>query len=187
MSDKMMANKATVEHIIMNWQSKPQETALKIIAKYGLPHEATAMRLIWHNNGLWKLTELVNEEIPHSFPKMHTDMLRQVIDYRVPPADFDKLAEYDGSVIAERTKGEISARCDLPAAICEEANFLAVNLANDVATGKKSVDEARKFYAEAIIEMKHPEYKQGFVFSVPQMNQGDPDKPAMRHEKLIKT
>lgn len=179
MNDKMMmADKATVERLIMNWKSKPQETARKLIAKYGMPHEATAMRLIWHNNGPWKMTELVNEEIPHSFPKMHADMLLQVIDYRVPPADFDKLAEYDGSVIAERTKGEIGARCDL-----EEANFLALNLAHDIVTGKKSADEARKFYAEAILEMKHAEYKQGFVFSVAQMNQGDPDKAAMRREK----
>lgn len=179
MHDKMMmADKATVERIIMSWKSKPQELARKIIAKYGQPHEATAMRLIWHNNGPWKMTELVNEEIPHSFPKMHADMLLQVIDYRVPPADFDKLAEYDGSVIAERTKGEIGARCDL-----EEANFLALNLAHDIVTGKKSADEARKFYAEAVLEMKHPEYKQGFVFSVAQMNQGDPDKAALRREK----
>lgn len=180
MGDKMMmADKAVVERIIMNWKSKPQEVARKVIAKYGMPHEATARRLIWHNNGPWKMTELVNEEIPHSFPKMHPDMLRQVIDYRVPAEHFDKLAEYDGSVIVERTKGEISARCDM-----EEANFLALNLAHEIAAGKKSVDEARKFYAEAILEMKHPEYKQGFVFSVAQMNQGDPDKPAtMRREK----
>jgi hypothetical protein len=53
------------------------------------------------------------------------------------------LARYDGSVIVERTKGEISARCDK-----EEMNFLAINLGNDVVTGKKDVDAARKFYAD---------------------------------------
>lgn len=55
---------------------------------------------------------MVNEEIDHSFPMPHKDVLLQVINYRVPPDKFDDLAEYDGSVIVERTKGEIAARCD---------------------------------------------------------------------------
>ena len=55
-------------------------------------------------------------------------------------------------------------------------DFLALNLANDIVTGKKSVEEARKFYAETMREMKHPEYKQGFLFDVARTNQGDPDR-----------
>jgi len=54
-----------------------------------------------------------HEEIPHDFPKPHMDMLLQSIDYPVPPDKFDELAAYDGSVIAERTKGELAARCDM--------------------------------------------------------------------------
>ena len=42
------------------------------------------------------------------------------------------MTAYDGSVILERTKGEMSAWCDL-----EGANFLAISLANDVASGEK--------------------------------------------------
>jgi hypothetical protein len=97
-------------------------------------------------------------------------MLLQTIDYRVPPDVFDKLATYDGSVIVERTKGEISARCDV-----EEANFLALNLAHEIVTKRKSVEQARRFYAEAMLEMKHAEYKSGFRFAVPTEPQGDPD------------
>ena len=54
---------------------------------------------------------LSRDEVPHAFPAPHTDFLEQFIDYRVPVEMFSKLAEYDGSVIAERTKGELSARC----------------------------------------------------------------------------
>ncbi len=178
----MVADRATVERIISDWKSKPQEVARTVIAKYGAPQEATAMRLVWHNNGPWKQTELVNEEIPHSFPKPHPDMLKQTISYRVPSDKFDELAEYDGSVIVERTKGEIAARCDK-----EEANFLALNLANDIVTGKRSAKEARKFYAEAVREMKHPEYMQGFLFQPSRTGQGDADQEVMaggdRNEK----
>lgn len=164
-------DQATIEPILSSWKSKPQEVARTLIAKYGPPHEATPQRLVWHNNGPWKRTELVNEEIPHLFPKPHKDMLFQAINYQVPPDKFDDLAKYDGSVIVERTKGEIAARCDK-----EEANFLALNLANEIIKGKKGVEEARKFYAETMREMKHQEYMQGFLFEVPQTDQGDPDE-----------
>jgi len=170
--DAMMTkcDQATVERIISGWKMKPQEAARKTIAKYGLPQEASAMRLVWHNNGPWKMTELVDEEVPHNFPKPHPDFLKQTISYRVPPDKFDELAEYDGSVIVERTKGEIAARCDL-----EGANFLALNLAHEIVTGKRSVKDARKFYAEAIREMKHPEYMQGLLFEASRAGMGDAD------------
>jgi hypothetical protein len=166
----MKADQAAVERIISGWRKKPQEAARKTIAKYGLPQEASAMRLVWHNNGPWKMTELVNEEVPHNFPKPHPDFLKQTISYRVPADKFDELAEYDGSVIVERTKGEIAARCDL-----EGANFLALNLAHEIVTGKRSVKDARKFYAEAIREMKHPEYMQGLLFEASRAGMGDAD------------
>ena len=39
---------------------------------------------------------------------------------------FDELAAFDGAVIVERTKGEMSARCDR-----EAANVLALNLVSE--------------------------------------------------------
>jgi hypothetical protein len=51
-------------------------------------------------------------------------------------------------VIVERTKGEISARCDK-----EVANILALNLANDIIEDKRSVEEARQYYADAMMQV----------------------------------
>src|SRR5918994_4606056 len=147
------------EQVIASWKPKPAEVARMMIKKYGQPQEVTSNRLVWHRNGPWKFSELVNEEIPHSFPMPHTDMLYQSIAYRIEPEDADELIQYDGSIILERTKGEIAARCDK-----EEANFLAINLAHDIATGKRTVADARKFYADSIAMMmkgKPGEYLQG--------------------------
>ena len=166
--------KVSVEQMIAGWKSKPLEVARTMLAKCGLPQEATPMRLIWHHTGPWKRTEVVNEEIPHNFPKPHMDMLLQAIDYPVPPDKFDELAAYDGSVIAERTKGELAARCDM-----EEANFLALNLAHDIVTGIRSVAQALQFYAEVMQEKKPTEYLQGLRFQVPRTTQGDPDRQLM--------
>ena len=89
------------------------------------------------------LAKVLLDEVQHRFPKPHTDFLEQFVDYQVPPERFDDLAAYDGSVIVERTKGEMSARCDK-----EGLNFLALNLADQIVTGKMSVEEARKTYGE---------------------------------------
>jgi hypothetical protein len=177
----MKPEQATVEQIVSGWKAMPQEAARKLVAQYGPPDEASAMRLVWHNNGPWKMTELVNEEVPHNFPKPHPDFLKQTISYQVPPDKFDELAEYDGSVIVERTKGEIAARCDM-----EGANFLALNLAHEIVTGKRSVKDARKFYAETIREMRHPEYMKGLMFQTARAGQGDADMELPTSEKASK-
>ncbi|MDQ2987271.1 MAG: hypothetical protein M3R13_11250 [Armatimonadota bacterium] len=173
---------ATVSSVLEGWKSKPKAVAKKMIAKYGQPNEATTTRLVWFNSGPWKFSILTNEAIPHKFPMMHHDMLRQGIDYKVPSHKFNDVLNYDGSIVIDRTPGEISARCDK-----EEMNFLAVNLANDVATGKRSVNQARDFYAKtamAFMKMKmnaqQRSYTSGFTFKVSKNGTAFPDKPAMK-------
>ncbi len=175
----MKVDQAMVDRIVSNWKPMPREVAGKMVDKYGMPTEASANRLIWIGNGPWKWTELVNEEIRHDFPMPHKDMLYQAIAWKVPVDKFDELAEYDGSVIVERTKGELGARCDK-----EEANFLAINLAHDIISGKRDAADARKMYTEAIGEMKHPEYMKGLRFTAPLSMQGDPDKATIDPAKM---
>jgi hypothetical protein len=158
-----------------DWPAKPREAARMLAAKYGDPDEVTPSMLIWNARGPWKRTIVYREEVAHSFPKPHTDFLEQVIDYRVPTDKADDLAAYDGSVIIERTKGELSARCDK-----EELNMLALNLANDVATGAKDIEAARKAYAEnamAFLAGKKTPYTQALQFRRTAERTADPDQP----------
>src|SRR4029079_741952 len=118
---------ATPENIVANWKPKPQELARKLIAKYGAPQEATPQRLVWHNNTPWRRTVLYNQEVPHYFPRPHSDMLEQTVSLRVPPDRAGEITTFNGSMLVDRTRGEISARCD-----SEEANFAAINLAYEI-------------------------------------------------------
>ncbi len=150
--------------LISGWPAKTQEVATTMMAKYGAPNEVTGTMLVWNNNGPWKKTIIHKEPVQHNFPMAHLDLLEQFVDYSVPADKYDQLALYDGSVVVARTVGEMSARCDK-----EEANFLALNLANDIATGKKNVEEARAYYARSIKEMmqgKMDPYLQKLHFSV---------------------
>jgi hypothetical protein len=152
----------SAKQVIQNWKKTPKEAAEKTIAKYGQPDEVTPQRLVWHNNGPWERTEIVNREIPHDFPKPHMDCLEQTIALQVPPEKLADLAQFDGSVIVDRTPGEISARCDK-----ENMNFLALNLAKDILDGKKSVQEARESYAKAVMAFMQGQqqaYTQGLQF-----------------------
>lgn len=162
------------QSMLSSWPAKPQEVGRQMIEKYGQPDEVTASMMVWNGKGPWKRTILYREEVPHSFPMKHTDLLEQFLDYRVPPEKFDDLARYDGSVIVERTKGEISARCDK-----EEMNFLALNLSDDVVKGKRTVEDARAFYAKtamAFKEGRRDPYTQGLRFSPTKAGAADPDR-----------
>lgn len=171
-----------VDEILATWPEVSSMVAQTVMDTYGPPHEATASFLIWFNNGPWKRTMLSRDPVPHDFPVPHPDLLEQVIDYQVPPDMFDELAHYDGSVIVERTKGEMSARCD-----AEAANFLALNLANDIVTGERSVEEDRQFYGETMKAFKEEgqsdPYLEGFVFEVPEGNTNDPGEQIVEIEQ----
>jgi hypothetical protein len=166
----------SLDQVTSNWNQKAREAARQMFDKYGAPQEVTSQRLIWHNNGPWKMTEVVNEDIPHGFPVQHSDVLKQTLAFDVPAEMFTDLAKFDGSIIAERTKGELSARCDR-----EEHNFIALNLANDVITGRLSVQQARSRYSDlvqAVRQGQQPTYATGVQFNLPVSSRtGDPDRP----------
>jgi hypothetical protein len=160
---------------LAGWSQASRTAAADMQRKYGAPDEVTPTMLVWHDNGPWKRTTISRDAVPHRFPGPHDDVMEQVVSYRVPPEMFDELARYDGSVIVERTKGEISARCDL-----EGANFLALNLAHEIATGRRTAEDARRMYAEQIMAMKAGRpapYTERLMFQ-PQPNAADPDVPA---------
>lgn len=171
-------NKANVE----NWPETAKKAANAMMEKYGEPHEQTESMLIWHDTAPFIKTVVYKEEIQHDFPMPHKDVLEQFINYNVPADKFDDLAEYDGSVIAERTKGVISARCDK-----EGANLLALNLAHDIIEGNRNVEEARQYYADAIMKMMQGEkdnYLTDLQFNAPTRNINNPDETVLDMSKV---
>ena len=165
----------TWESVSAIWPEKPKSAAQEMVKKYGPPDEFTASKLMWKKRGQWKRISVSREEVQHDWPAPHSDIVEQFIDMRMPPDKFDDLAKFDGSVIAERTKGEVSARCG-----GEAANFLAINLANDIATGKRTFSDARNYYAKAMKQKEQggtDPYLEKLVFEVQTSGTADPDKP----------
>jgi hypothetical protein len=91
----------------------------------------------------------------------------------VPVDKFTALAEFDGSVIVERTAGEVSARCH-----DGQANLLAFNLMHDIVTGAKSVQEARDDYANEFADYRRKlptPYMEKLRFTPGNRSAADPD------------
>lgn len=57
----------------------------------------------------WKRVVATRTYYNHEFPVPHIDSVESFIDYRVPPEKATALAQFDGSVVIERTAGEVSA------------------------------------------------------------------------------
>ncbi|MGI8893459.1 MAG: hypothetical protein ACR2GN_08360 [Bacteroidia bacterium] len=174
-------SKQQAEQFVQGWPGTAKKSATAMIQKYGAPNEYSESMLIWNNNGPWLRTIVYKEEVDHHFPIPHKDVLEQFVGHEVPVDKFSALAQYDGSVIVERTKGEMSARCDT-----EEANLLALNLAHDIIEGKRSVEDARQFYSQTMMQFmkgEKPEYTQKLMFTS-RPNAGYKDKPVMSEAQM---
>jgi hypothetical protein len=169
-----MATMRAAQTVVASWPMKPRDAASTLMAKYGQPDVVGDRVLIWHDKGPFKKIALMRDEQPHSFPAPHTDFLTQTVMYRVPWDKVDEVIAYDGSVWFHRTRGELSAQCDV-----EEMNNLALNLAHDVATGVRSVEDARAFYSKTAMEFKQGNRSSPYVTGLrfqPDRGAADPDK-----------
>jgi hypothetical protein len=170
------------QDIIRAWPEESREAARLVIEAYGQPHEATASRLLWENVGSWKRVIASRTFYPHEFPAPHIDAVESVIDYAVPPEMATPVNQFDGSVVVERTVGEVSARCH-----DEQANLLALNLMHDIVTGKRTPEDARAYYAKEFLDARRAlptPYMRGLRFEPGAEPTADPDVRVLTDEDL---
>lgn len=171
---------AWVQKHAASWPEKSRRLAAQLITKYGPPTEFTERQITWYGNGPWKRTTLYKEEVQHNFAHSHKDVLEQTVSYRVPLDKLVALAQFSGSVVVNRTRGEVSSTSD-----GEDTNFLALNVADDIVRGERDVEQARTYFAQIIRArmIKEPEaYLQSLKFK-PATGTADPDEvaPLIKH------
>jgi hypothetical protein len=177
----MMKTNNNPQNILDSWPKEAREATQPILEKYGEPDEMTQSMLIWYNNGPWVKTVATNEPTEHVFPMPHTDVVEQFISYHVPADKVDALTRFDGSVMYRRTEGLLSARCH-----DEPANFLALNLAHQIVTGKKTVEEAKEAYVQSMKDhraKKPTPLMDGLQFQ-PQRGAADPGQQMVTKSEL---
>jgi hypothetical protein len=168
---------AAIANLINDWPPEAKAAAEAMLRKYGAPQEASPTQLRWQDNRPWTRTVVHKAAVEHDFPAKHTDVLEQVVPYRVPLNFFEALATFNGSVVANRTRGELTARCDR-----EETNILALNLAHDIIRGQKTVAQARDALGTGMREIaagRMPDDARELRLGPPQGDMRDPDTPTV--------
>jgi hypothetical protein len=164
----------TARSIVRDWPEAPQKTAAVLLDHYGAPNEATPTKLFWYDVGPWSRMEITADEVVHNFPTPHTDYLSQYVRYSVDSAKGSDLMAFDGSTLIDRTTGELGARCDH-----EAYNVLTLNLAVEIVEGKRTVQDARKLYADtasAYVMGRDAPYAERLLFTPPSGSTADPDE-----------
>lgn len=160
---------------LQGWPPERVALAVSLIEEYGRPDDTSAHEITWYNNGPWKRTVLFRDGTPHRFPLPHLDVLEQTVSYRVPIKMIGDLVEYDGSLLVDRTRGELSVRSD-----SEPMNILTLNIADDIVRGERTVDQAMGYHAQVIegIFIHDPETYQLKLRFKPQPGAADPGEEA---------
>lgn len=160
------------------WPEISQKAAKSMLEKYGQPSESTPSMLIWRNVSPYKRIIVYRNEVTHKFPILHKDVIEHVVDYRVPVDKVEEITRFDGSVYVDRTRGELSARCDQ-----EAMNNLALNLASEIIAGRKQAQEARTELGRVAFDFlngNQSPFTQGLQFGR-QINTADADQSSKIH------
>ena len=146
-----------VEAAIALWPQIAQRVSHRMIEKYGVPDESTPKSLVWNDNGPWKRTIVRRDSA--------AEVLEQIASYRVPTDRYELIGRLPGNVSAERGREELTAKSD-----SEGLNFLALNLADEVLSGKRDLEDARTLYDRTTamtVSGKSSPYTQSLLFGEP--------------------
>ena len=135
-----------------------------MIAEYGAPDRVSRLALRWSGNVPWDKTIAHRSAWPEVLGPRKRDYLEQTVAYRVPPSKAPEIQRFDARLELNLRDGQMSARSPN-----EPTNILLLNLAHEIATGRRDVVSARAFAArtEALAKSgKSSAYMERLLFSL---------------------
>lgn len=147
-------SRRNVEARIRAWHEGPRLMTQLMMERYGPPGDFTQRAATWRDKGPWKRI-VVHGDSPDSY-------LEQTVGYQAAPEALARLREFDRGVRLDLAKEELSATSSQ-----EWMNYLALNLADEVAQGKRRPDQAREFRLSTVrlaVSGKSSPYLEGLRF-----------------------
>jgi hypothetical protein len=138
------------------WSPTAKLVADLMIERYGPPQEISSFRLQWNGVLPWKNIIIQDEQ---------QAPLQQIVTYHVPADKIDELMKFSHGPLVYPDENELVARGD-----SEEINRLSLNLADDIATGRKSAEEADRFFQMTVMLQaagKSSPYLERLLFAEP--------------------
>ena len=128
--------------VIVGWSEPSRLAAAQALERYGPPDAIAPGALGWRDKSPW-----LRIVVWDAAGNRAAGNLEETVAYRVPEAKRQGLADFARGVRVSEDGSELSARSS-----DESLNFLALNLANDIARGLKDPEQARKSY-DRIVEL----------------------------------
>lgn len=123
-----------IEAHLRTWYDSPRREAERLIERYGPPDDIAPVLATWRGREPFKWIA-VHGDSPDSY-------LEQAVGYQATPQAREALSRFGHGVRYSPEAEELSAKSN-----SEWLNFLALNLANEIATGRRTPDDAGKFFA----------------------------------------
>lgn len=164
----------TAETTILSWPTFSYRLARMMIAEYGQPSEIRDDAVVWNDNGPWKRTVVYRDPPSGRVFRRNKGRLEQSAAYRANPDALDRLAAFDRDVEVDLAEARITSRAD-----SEADNFISLNLADEVLSGRKDPKEAASLRQKLEREApagKSSSYRDGLLFSAPE-RYADPESP----------
>lgn len=127
---------ARLETHTQTWSEAAKWAAKLMTERYGPPDVLAPGVATWNERENWKRITVRGD--------LHANFLEQTIGYQVPPEAIAPLREF-GRVQLDVANEELTA-----ASGDEAMNYLALNLAHDIAKGTRTLREARGFFTRTV-------------------------------------
>jgi len=128
--------------LIASWPELTRAGAEELIAKYGPPDSASDDRLAWNNKDKWRVVAVYRDAVKDDDEAETPRFVVNELNYTVPD---DKAAaeliRFDRGLVIDQVRGTIAAQGD-----SEKYNMLVLNLADEIATGKRTLTAAQTFF-----------------------------------------
>jgi hypothetical protein len=126
--------------VVARWSPPSAEAAKRLLDQYGLPDDASPNKLTWNGKGPWRRIVVSNHPRVYRSPR-DFDLVVQTVKYPLTREQAAELVAFSPALTVDVDRGELSS-----GASREEVNYLNLNLADEIARGRKSVAEAQTAY-----------------------------------------
>ena len=126
--------------IISSWPSPNKSAATSLIEKYGQPDGVMDRMLVWNDRTPFHKVAIYRDSQQVDFPASHQAYIENAVNYKVPSSKVASLIQFDPALVVDLTRGTLASHGD-----SEKNNILALNLADEIISGKRSVSSAKSF------------------------------------------
>lgn len=148
-----------IDSDLASWPKLPAALARQLIARHGAPDRVFYDRMEWDAKGALPRIVLHSAD---DFSK-RSGVLEQSVSFEVPSVRRSEVDALGLAVSYDPARGELTAGAE-----SEEAATLALNVAADVARGRRGVEDARDYYRKTLdlaLSGKSARYTRGLLFS----------------------